>query len=273
MGYAEEFDAEIVEVQHHWAHGASLLHEHDLSEIICIAVDGTGYGEDGGSWGGEVLHCTKNGYERPYHLENFPLLGGDKAVKDPRRLVYAIERKLNKESETFEGKKAEVFDKMISDAPVTSSCGRLLDAVSCALDVCCKRTYEGEPAMKLETLLYKGKVKKEYNIPIQKDKIKTLNAFMEMKEDTLPRKDKAASYVSSVSKALGEAAIRAAEEKEVSSIGVSGGVSYNRPIVDTIREYLDSRGYELLVHDEVPNGDMGVPVGQAVIASNSIEDG
>ncbi len=272
MRYAEEFDAEVVEVQHHWAHGASLLHEYDLNEIICIAIDGTGYGEDGSSWGGEVLHCTKNGYERLYHLENFPLLGGDEAVKDPRRSVYAIERELNGKSDMFEGKKAEVFDKMISDAPSTSSYGRLLDAVSCALDACCKRTYEGEPAMKLETPLYKGKVKKEYEIPIKKDEIKTLNAFMEMKEDTLPRKDKAASYVSSVSKAIAETAVKAAEEKEVSSIGISGGVSYNRPIVETIETYLDSKGYELLVHDKVPNGDMGVPVGQAVIASNTIED-
>lgn len=268
--YAEEFDAELIEVQHHWAHGASLLQEYDLDRTVCIAVDGTGYGEDGNSWGGEILYCTKDKYERLYHLENFSLLGGDEAVKDPRRLVYAMERKLNKKSDIFEGKKAEVFDKMMSNAPMTSSYGRLLDAVACVLDVCCRRTYEGEPAMKLENLLYEGQIRKEYNIPIQKNEIKTVKAFTEMKEDPLNKRDKAVSYISSVSKAIAEAAINAAEEKDVRSIGISGGVSYNRPIVETIKEYLDSRGYELLVHDKVPNGDMGIPIGQAVIASNSI---
>ncbi|MBS3817084.1 MAG: carbamoyltransferase HypF [Candidatus Thermoplasmatota archaeon] len=268
LKYAEEFDAEVVEIQHHWAHGASLLLEHDLDQIICIGVDGTGYGEDGNSWGGEVLYCTKKEYERMYHLEDFPLLGGDQAVKNPKRLVYAIEKKLDRESELFEKEKARVFEKMLSDAPVTSSYGRLLDAVSCSLDACCKRTYEGEPAMKLETLLYEGSIEKEYDVPISGSEIKTLGSFIEMRKDRLRKKDKAASYVSSVSKSIAEAALKAAEEKGIESIGISGGVSYNRPIVETIRRYLDERGHDLLVHEKVPNGDMGIPVGQAVIALN-----
>ena len=78
---------------------------------------------------------------------------------------------------------------------------------------------------------------------------------------------KATSYVSSVSKSITQAAIKAAEDKGIESIGISGGVSYNRPIVETIRDRLNEEGYELIVHNKVPNGDMGIPVGQAFIAS------
>ncbi|MFP4050865.1 MAG: carbamoyltransferase HypF [Thermoplasmata archaeon] len=268
--YAERFDAEVVEVQHHWAHGASLMLEQGLDEIICIAVDGTGYGEDGNSWGGEVLYCTGEDYERMYHLENFPLIGSDQAVKDPRRLVFAIQRKLGLEGDYFTGNKADVFNKMMFDTAVTSSFGRLLDAVSCTLDVCCERKYEGEPAMKLERLLIHGNEKKEYEIPIEDDQVKTLSGFIEMQENDLKIEDKARSYISSVSKSIAQAATNAAEEKGINSIGISGGVSYNRPIVETIRDYLNKEGYKLIVHNKVPNGDMGVPVGQAYIASHNL---
>ncbi|MEF8873633.1 MAG: carbamoyltransferase HypF [Candidatus Thermoplasmatota archaeon] len=267
--YTSEHRAKLIEIQHHWAHGASLMLEHGLDDIVCIAVDGTGYGEDGNSWGGEILYCDEESYERMYHLEDFPLLGGEKAVKEPKRLAYAIERKMGEDSDLYGEEKAAIFEKMMSDSVGTSSYGRLLDAVSYVLGACSRRTYEGEPAMKLEKLLYEGNVEKDYEVPISKGEIKTLEAFVEMKNDPLKRKDKALSYVTSVSESLAEGAIKAAERKDIGSIGISGGVSYNRKIVQTIREYLSQRGYDLLVHEKVPNGDMGIPVGQAFIASKN----
>ncbi|MBS3781279.1 MAG: carbamoyltransferase HypF [Candidatus Thermoplasmatota archaeon] len=267
LDFAEKFNAETQEVQHHWAHGASLLLEHDLEEIITIAVDGTGYGEDGNSWGGEVLYCDKTQYERLNHLESFPLLGGEKAVRDPERLVFAIQRKKGFEGNYFDEKQKNVFDKMMDESVKTTSFGRLLDAVSAGLDVCKDRTYEGEPAMKLENLLIKGRSIKKYEVEITKDKIKTLDPFVNMMKDDGSRKNRAASYIESVSKAIAKAAIQASDKKGIDEIGISGGVSYNRPIVESIRSYLQNRGYELLVHKKVPNGDMGIPFGQAVIAS------
>ncbi len=267
LDLAEKFEAETHEVQHHWAHGASLLLEHDLDEIITIAVDGTGYGEDGNSWGGEILYCNKTRYERLKHLEAFPLLGGEKAVKDPRRLVFAIQRKKGLEGSYFSEEKKDVFDKMMDDSVKTTSFGRLLDAVSAGLDVCKKRTYEGEPAMKLEKLLMEGNRIKKYEVEVTKDKIKTLDPFLKMMEDKGPKKDRAFSYIDAVSKAIAESAVQVSEEKDIEKIGISGGVSYNRPIVKGIRSYLKNQGYNLLVHEKIPNGDMGVPFGQAVIAS------
>ncbi len=270
MEFAERLGAEIFEIQHHWSHGASLLLEHDLEENVTIAVDGTGYGEDGNSWGGEILYCTKERYERTKHLEAFPMLGGEKAIEEPKRLMYAIQKEKGLDGDHFSGNKAEILDNLVKDSVKTTSFGRLLDAVSAGLDVCDRRTYEGEPAMKLEELLLEGKDVKEYPIELGKDSIKTLQPFIQMMEDDLPRKDKAFSYVKSVSEALAEAAIETAEEKDVENIGISGGVSYNRPIVESVRSYLEKNDYELSVHENIPNGDMGVPFGQAVIASSKI---
>ncbi len=267
LDIAEEFNAETKEVQHHWAHGASLLLEHELEDIITIAIDGTGYGEDGNSWGGEILYCDKTQYERLNHLEAFPLLGGEKAVRDPRRLVFAIQRKRGIEGDYFTEEEKKILDKLMNDSAKTTSFGRLLDAVSAGLEVCKKRTYEGEPAMKLEDLLMKGNCTKKYDIEVTADKIKTLDAFINMIEDDGPRKNRAFSYVKGVSEAIAESAIQGCEDKGIKNIGISGGVSYNRPIVKSIRSYLESKGYELLVHDKIPNGDMGIPFGQAVIAS------
>ncbi len=270
MNFAERFDAEVFEIQHHWAHGASLLLEHDLEEIVTIAVDGTGYGEDGNSWGGEILYCNKEKYERKKHLEPFPMLGGERAIEEPKRLMYAIQKGEDLEGEHFSGNKARVLDDLMEESVKTTSLGRLLDAVAAGLDVCNKRTYEGEPAMKLEKILMEGEDEKEYHVEIGNRSIKTLQPYIQMLNDDLAKKEKAFSYVKSVSEAMAEAAIEACENKGIENIGISGGVSYNRPIVETIRSYLKKNGYGLLVHEDLPNGDMGIPFGQAVIASNKL---
>ncbi|MFO7792153.1 MAG: Sua5/YciO/YrdC/YwlC family protein, partial [Candidatus Saliniplasma sp.] len=271
IGYAKRLDCEYHEIQHHWAHGASLLLEHDIEEIVSISVDGTGYGTDGNSWGGEVLYSTAEDFERAAHLETFPLLGGEKAVKDPRRLVFAIQRKLGVDGSFFEGREAEILDKLMGNSVETSSFGRLLDAVSCSLDVCCKRTYEGEPAMKLEKLQMEGDDDIDYEVGFKKGKILTLEPFLEMMSGDEKKADKAASYISRVSEKIAEAAVHTAEEKDVEDIGISGGVSYNKPIVDKIRKTLDKNGYKLLVHNNIPNGDMGVSLGQAYIVAHKIQ--
>ncbi|MFO8109141.1 MAG: carbamoyltransferase HypF [Thermoplasmata archaeon] len=267
LEYAKNKDIPVVEVQHHWAHGASLLLEHDLEHIVCIAVDGTGYGEDGGSWGGEVLYCTADEYERTAHLEPFPLLGGEQAVKYPKRLAHAIHRKLGHDSPYFDDKTASILDKLMDKSVNTTSFGRLLDAVSAALGACTGRTYEGEPAMKLEKLQLEGENTREYTVYRKGDTIHTLKGFVEMLKDRSPDADRAASYAAQVSYALSDAAADAAE-KYGAPVGISGGVSYNRHIVDQVRSRLKERGYQLLVHQRVPNGDMGVCVGQASIAAS-----
>ncbi len=268
--YSKKFDCDHFEIQHHWAHGASLLLEHDIEDIVSISIDGTGYGTDGNIWGGEVLYCTGEDFERTAYLETFPLLGGAKAVKDPRRLVFAIQRKLGVDGSFFEGCEGDILDKLMNKSVETSSFGRLLDAVSCSLGVCCNRTYEGEPAMKLEALQMEGEDDIDYEVRLEKNKILTLEPFLEMMSGDAKKSDRAASYISRVSEKIAEVAVHTAEEKDGKHIGISGGVSYNRPIVESIKGILAKNGYELLVHNKIPNGDMGVPLGQAYVVAHKL---
>ena len=117
------------EVQHHWAHATSLLVDNNISESVVLTLDGLGYGSDGTFWGGEVLVADFEGFKRVGHLENIPLLGGDQATKDPRRLVFAIFKKFGREK-YFVGDEAVILSKMMDKAPLSSSMGRVLDALS-----------------------------------------------------------------------------------------------------------------------------------------------
>ncbi|MFW5918367.1 MAG: carbamoyltransferase HypF, partial [Haloferacaceae archaeon] len=173
--YASEADvAGPVPVQHHHAHAASLLGEHDRERAVVIAADGTGYGPDGSIWGGEVLDATVADFERVGGLSAFDLPGGTAAVERPARLLASllddedrIDELLLERGALETGREAATVRRQIArgvNAPTTTSAGRLLDAVSALLDVCIERSYEGEPAMKLEAAAVDGTIH-DYEIP------------------------------------------------------------------------------------------------------------
>jgi len=270
--FAEEFHAPAVEVQHHWAHAASLLVDQGIDRSIVLALDGLGYGEDGTFWGGEVLDAELSGYARVGHLRSFPLIGGDQATKDPRRLVYAIFQQLGKEKE-FAGNRAEMFRKAMGRSPLTCSMGRYLDALSCYLGVCRTRTYSGEPAMKLEPYLAVGKPRYEFIAPVSGDMVDAVEVFRQL-DETVGEKslsagdvaDLAFSVVHAILKELVGLGAARAQEEGVSTIGVTGGVSYDLPIVSMVERFVVDAGLSFLVHDRVPNGDGGIAVGQNAVA-------
>ncbi|RLI63740.1 MAG: carbamoyltransferase HypF, partial [Candidatus Asgardarchaeum californiense] len=178
---SEEFSAPIYEIQHHFAHAVSLLIDNNLDEGIVLTLDGLGYGGDGTFWGGEVLYSTLTDYKRVGHLEYIPLLGGDQATHDPRRLVFAIFNRLN-QTRIFSEKEADILSKLMSKSPLSSSFGRVLDALSCYLNICCKRTYDGEPAMKLEKYLAVGKPKYSFESTVKNGVISTVDLFRQLDE-------------------------------------------------------------------------------------------
>ncbi|MGD8546075.1 MAG: carbamoyltransferase HypF, partial [Candidatus Bathyarchaeota archaeon] len=164
----EELDCPVMQVQHHHAHISALMAEHNLNEIIGIACDGYGYGEDGEAWGGEILYCSQEGYKRVGHLEEHPMPGGDLATRYPLRMASGIldgkveiDNWLLSKAALFPYRKSEVeliLRQLKKGVKLgTTSCGRILDAVSAILGICHERTYEGEPAMKLEAIASKGK--------------------------------------------------------------------------------------------------------------------
>ena len=275
--FSEKYSAPIYEIQHHWAHAASLLIDNKIDKGIILTLDGLGYGDDGNFWGGEILYSTFKSYKRLGHLEYIPLLGGDKATKDPRRLVYAIFKNFGEEK-YFKNQEANILNKLINKSPKTSSFGRFLDAVSCYLDICTKRTYSGEPAMKLEKYLEKGKANYSFDTKIQNNVVGTIDLFRQLDEivkKPLTKKQKADlsySLIKSVIDNLFEIIIKKADNYNIKNIGLTGGVSYNIPIVKMIEKNTKKAGLNLVVHNRIPNGDGGIAVGQNVIVGNIIKN-
>ncbi len=275
-----KLDCPVVQVQHHHAHTATLLAEWDVEEIVGIACDGFGYGSDGTAWGGEVLYCNREGFRRLAHLESQPMVGGDLATIYPLRMAAGI---LHSETDIAEwllslrdrfphGKReAEVIIKQLEKglAPETTSCGRVLDAVSAILGVCYERTYEGEPAMKLESTALKGK--DVLNLT-PRFKGKVLDTTFLVKEiftqkTRLSVADLAFSTQSYLARGLAQLAVKEAERLGVKHIGFSGGVAYNEHLTATIRRAVEKEGFEFLVHQKIPAGDGGTSFGQAIVAS------
>jgi hydrogenase maturation protein HypF len=270
--FAEEFSADLFEVQHHWAHAVSLLVDNEIEESVVLTLDGLGYGSDGKFWGGEVLASNFDNFQRIGHLEYIPLLGGDKATHDPRRLVYAIFKKFDEEK-YFKNKEAHILSKMMNKAPQSSSIGRILDALSCYLDICKRRTYDGEPAMKLEKYLANGKPIYSFDIEVKNGVVGTTDLFRQVDEIIKPITEKkkaniSYSMVNSIVNSLTNMAIEHAENNDIKSIGLSGGVSYNIPIIEMVEKQVKKSGLKLFCHNRVANGDGGISIGQNAIVGN-----
>ncbi|MCL2143651.1 MAG: carbamoyltransferase HypF [Methanomassiliicoccaceae archaeon] len=261
---SEETEAEIMEVQHHWAHCSSLLAEHGKDEGVILTLDGTGYGDDGNAWGGEVMYANFESYERLAHLQYIPLLGSEKALYDLRRLKFAIDRMNGTGSELFDDDSTQVLDKLMKKSVMTSSLGRLLDALAFTLNVCKERTYDGEPAMKTEPLLARGRMLEGYETEIIGSEIITAPLFT-LFSGKEKREDIAYSVVRTVVNEMVNTACDAAMSKGLDEIGVSGGVSYNGPICDMIDDEAKKRGMNVMHHSRIPNGDGGISAGQAAI--------
>lgn len=277
--FAEEFSVPMVEVQHQWAHAASLLVDGGVERSVVLALDGLGFGEDGTLWGGEVLDADLTRYERVGHLRSFPLIGGDQATKDPRRLVFSIFEQLGVEKE-FSGKDAAVLRKVMGKSPLTCSLGRYLDALSCYLGVCRVRSYSGEPAMKLESLLATGKPTYEFHAPVSAGVVDAVEVFRQMDEAVSGRPlsarrtaDAACSVVQAIITELVAVGVARAQEQGVSTIGLTGGVSYDLPLVSMVERLVSEAGLSLVVHDRVPNGDGGIAVGQNAVCGTRLSSG
>lgn len=267
---SEEFSIESVEVQHHWAHAASLMLDVGADEMVALTLDGTGYGTDGKAWGGEILFSRFDSFERIGSLEDIPLIGGDAAIKDPRRIIFAIFTLLERDPPYFGNN--ELMWKLMPKSPKTSSFGRVLDALSCYLGICERMTYDGEPAMKLESYLAVGEPKYELETYVEdKDRkiIRILPLFDQLAdydvETDKEKADLAYSFVFAlVKEMIGVAADRGEE------IGITGGVSYDVPIVSMAESLAKENVLRFSTHNRVPNGDQGISIGQNVIVSHLI---
>ncbi|MFO7618766.1 MAG: carbamoyltransferase HypF [Thermoplasmata archaeon] len=261
---AEEWSVPAIEIQHHAAHAFGLAAEHGLDELTVLACDGTGYGTDGRVWGGEILNVKGGNFARAGHLAYIPLLGGDKAIEDPRRVVFAITGMLGLEQPYFTGTEADTLSAMMKSSVKTSSTGRVLDALSCWLGICDAMTYDGEPAMKLEPYIRRGKAIHEFRADVKSGIVDTPGLFAQLAEVLPPGKaakpKEMADLARSFAGALFGGLVEVANPGE--QLGFTGGVSYNLAINDIIGKELQKRGARFITHSRVPNGDGGVSFGQ-----------
>jgi hydrogenase maturation protein HypF len=290
---ARSLKARTVAVQHHHAHLAALMAEHGLDEIVGIAEDGVGYGGDGTIWGGEVMVTDLKSFERVGGMMKQRMPGGDMATQFPARMVAGIlwQAMEPKDIERVllefclngfkHGRKeiGVVLHQIERGLNIfwTSSCGRVLDAAACLLGICGVRTYEGEPAMKLEAAAKDGDPKKvKMNVEIKKDgglnvvdTSQILLDALEALRARVPRRHIAAAVQRALAEGLSEIAIDAAFDEKMKVVGGSGGVFCNDAMTSVARKATSKAGLKFVRHELLPTGDGGISVGQAVVAAHS----
>lgn len=277
---ANENHWQMLQVQHHYAHTAALMAEHNTAEIIGICCDGYGYGTDGEAWGGEILLATSGsfGFSRLAHLEKQALVGGDLATHYPLRMAAGmIAKRINVENWLMRhvqhlphGKKeVQVIINQLEkhhSLKETTSCGRALDAAAAILGICYERTYEGEPAIKLESAARPGNDVLKLKPEINGNTLQTSQMLYEIFRNRAKYSvaDLAYSVHAYLAHGLAALATEKAFENGIRTVGFTGGTSCNRILTMNMRKAIEAAGLTFQVHKTVPPGDGGLSFGQAV---------
>ncbi|WP_462315475.1 Kae1-like domain-containing protein, partial [Methanobrevibacter sp.] len=274
---SEKHDAEVLPVQHHHAHSVALANDHGIDEIISISADGVGYGSDGTSWGGEILYTDITSFERMAHLEPQLMPGGDVATKYPVKMLLSIlkdDNLIGKYTDYFKYGETEIrnIKRQIEagiNVGVTTSTGRVLDSMAVALEICHERTYEGECSMKLESAAYYTTNELEIPVIIEDDQLNTteiLREVVRLYQKGEKKADVAAAGQVAVASGLSELALKCADKKNILDIGATGGVFYNEAITETVKNCIESNGYNFIQHLNTCAGDGSVSLGQSIVA-------
>ncbi len=268
---AEKSNLPVTCVQHHHAHIASVMAEHNLSRVIGFAFDGTGYGEDGTIWGGECLYCEGGDYRRIAHLLSLPMPRGDEGAKDTLTLsrFHLAGAGVFPESKEEEQIAAAV---KLGFCAYTSSMGRLFDAASAILGICCENTYEGRAAILLENAatLWEGDAP-ILTLPLEGEVWRSdllLQALYKGVRAGKPVGYLAKAFHLSIAEGVLLAVQTYAKEYHCTDIALSGGVFANRLLLRLCREKLEGAGFTVYRNETVPVGDGGIALGQAFVAAH-----
>lgn len=277
-------------IQHHYAHIASVMAEKNMKDrIIGVALDGSGYGLDGCLWGGEFLIADINGFERILHFKYLPLPGGERAIKEPWRMTVSLiidsveDRKEGLHylrmiglSDRFGDNLTRVVDLIDKRefSPLSSSAGRLFDAVSAMLGLCYINTFEAEAAIALESLVTEG-IDDFYEFEIRDDIDLSLcvRGILNDIEDNLERTTIATKFHNTVSEIILHAVKRLSNQSGIRDVVLSGGVFQNRSLLQRTISRLVSSEYNVHVNERVPCNDGGISLGQAYILRERIRRG
>lgn len=265
---ADKLNIKPIEIQHHKAHFASVLGEHDLfdsdEKILGVVWDGTGYGEDGNIWGGEFFVYDKGQMDRVSHFDYFNWLAGDKMSLEPRLSLFSIIEGSHEGfvNDKFSSEELQVYQKLKQNNKLkTSSVGRLFDAVASVLDICNYNTYEGEAAILLENSLTDFDVStcKKYCALDKNGKVPT-QAFLNNLVQDLKINTKE-QIVQNFIFTLVSLVFEVAEQQHIKHIAFSGGVFQNTTLIDMIN-VLSQNQYKLYFNQNLSPNDENVSFGQ-----------
>ncbi len=278
-------EVRLVPVQHHHAHLAACMAENRLvGPVIGVALDGTGYGPDGAVWGGEVMWADLHSFRRLAHWEYFPLPGGEAAVRAPLRTALGLLEQLYEqppEDLAIWQRAPQTLKQAVRlqmrqrlNTPLTSSCGRLFDAVAALLGVRDHVTYEGQAAIELETLAAQAFPAQAYPVALSQQeaqgRMPTQALFRAVVEDVrrgTPRPAIAARFHATVIAVTRQAVRMAAQQTGISEVVLSGGCFQNRLLLEGLASALREDGLTVYTHHLVPPNDGGLSLGQAVIGA------
>ena len=262
--WALEQDAELVGVQHHHAHAAACLAEHgEEGPALALVFDGTGYGTDGTLWGGELLRCDLESFERLAHLDPVPLPGGEAAIREPWRVAAVQLERAGLPVPWPEW--ALVRESLKLAPPLSSGMGRLFDAVAAVLGVRELVSYEGQAAVELEQLAGAGSAEPfPWRFGDATGLVATCSSELTAGR---PAEEIAARFHETVAAGAAEACAAAGEP---GLVVLSGGSFQNLRLLDSTRARLEALGFCVLTHRRVPPNDGGISYGQAAVAARRI---
>lgn len=282
---AQEMDARVVTVQHHYAHVLSCMADNGLAApALGVAWDGTGYGLDGTIWGGEFLTVDAASFTRAAHFRNFPLPGGDAAIKEPRRSAFGLLYEAFGEDIVHWTDLAAIRSITPSDRETlcsmlrsgvnvqrTSSVGRLFDAVASLSGVRHEDKYEGQAAIELEFALDGASAGERYEFafckpdaggPIVVDWAPVLDAVLnDVRNGVRPRVISVRFH-----NALVETVATIAARVGVTNVVLSGGCFQNAYLLEHAVRRLEAEGFHAFWHRNVPPNDGGIALGQVMAA-------
>ena len=282
---AEESGLPLIRVQHHYAHILSCMAENDYTgDVIGISLDGTGFGTDGTIWGGEILKCSLDDFERIGHIRPFLHTGGDIASREGFRIAISMlidifgdeaEAKCNElgliRQGAFKTYKA-MHDNRINTS-VSTSCGRLFDAASAILGIRYEQSFEGEAAIALEfkAMEYEGAKDFVCEDLIDGDVIATEKIIARLVDGMEKGEDiRKLAYEFHYMLAKGVAQMAIAKAGDIKTAALSGGCYQNKLLTKLTEKELKDNGFKVLLHQMVPPNDGGIALGQALYGMNRI---
>jgi hydrogenase maturation protein HypF len=282
--FCEKSGLPLVQVQHHYAHVASLMAEHGMDgseQVLGVSFDGTGYGTDGAIWGGEIMLADYASFQRVARLKYVSLPGGDAAVKRPYRMALAhlMAAGIAWDEDLPCVAAAPADERRVLRRQIengfncvnTSSMGRLFDAIASLMGVCHVASYEAQAAIELEMVSSTADRGYPFDLidsdALVIDPAPALRAVVSDLRAGVPRSVMAARFHAGVAEMIAEVCKRLRAGGAPLVAGLTGGVFQNVRLLSDAKVRLERQGFRVLTHQIVPPNDGGLALGQAVLGA------